>query len=1273
MMRSSLLLCTLVPPLQPEQCEGVDESERRIMGRSARFMALPVVLLACALTLWGSAPVLAASSNKGLPPGAVVPAWAAGNDIHFFASRNASSVLSSRRSESIIPDLGRRCETGYCPEPPLLYHGGKGVQHSPAVHLIFWGSNWTKAPGAELKTQLLKMYEGLSGSAWQGILAQYFDATGRVSSTVTVTSYVDAGVGAPTSVNSAKIKEEVASAVKAASWTREFSSQFVVIPAPGSTYESSFDTGFCGYHGVDGSGSSYTFYPYIGEEPFRHGCIGFDPHENADNVTSMVASHEYAESATDPQVEPFPNAEWYTSNEYEIGDICASGDSELPNGAWVQGLWDDHQSACSLSDSAPPHVYAITEPATGVKATAGQLNGTVNPEGLETTYHFEYGTTTSYGTKVPVPDAKVGSGTSNQTVSQSITGLQMEATYHYRLVATNSTGTTDGEDHVFVTTRWSIQTTPHPTGSEASELGGVSCTSASACTVVGLNDEALGYKSLAERWNGTAWSIQTTPSPQGYVSKLQGVSCSSSTACTAVGWDSYKGGGNSALAEHWNGTEWSLQTIAAPKAEFSELTSVSCTSSTACTAVGMYGYPLTMFAERWNGTEWSIQATPGPTGAKQTRLYGVACTSSSACTAVGTYESSIGFYGALVEYWNGTAWSQQATTIPTGARSSYLGGVSCTLSTACTAVGNYENSAKTVVTLAERWNGTEWSFQTTRTPAGAKGASELLGVSCSSSAVCTATGRYTTSSPGAPPPRTTVTLAEHWNGTEWSIQETANPIIGLNGLSGVSCTLPEACVAVGSSQMSRGPVTMLAERFAPPVAETEAATSVAEAGATLNGTLNPQSQETTYHFEYGKTTSYGTSVPIPDANAGAGASNVKVSKAITGLELETTYHFRLVATNGSGTTIGADRVFTTTSHLPSWRITPTPNPSGARDGYLWGVSCVSSTACTAVGIYQGETSNIYTDLAEHWNGTEWALQSVPAPTGAKESYLYGVACTASNACTAAGIYDNSSGTYVTLAEFWNGTEWKVQSTPNPTGSLGGGLFAVSCTSSTACTAVGEYENSSKTLVTSAERWNGTEWSIQTTPNPTGAIESGLSGVSCTSSTACTAVGTYKNGSGAHASFAESWNGTEWSIQSLPNPTGATASQTRGVSCTSSTACTAVGTYTNSSGAEEALAERWNGTAWSVQTTAEPSGTKANHLDGVSCISSTICTANGVSLTTSGKSVTLAERWNGTEWAVQTTPNGEQGQGWLSGGISCSSSTSCAAVGNTGTTLAEIYS
>jgi hypothetical protein len=357
--------------------------------------------------------------------------------------------------------------------------------------------------------------------------------------------------------------------------------------------------------------------------------------------------------------------------------------------------------------------------------------------------------------------------------------------------------------------------------------------------------------------------------------------------------------------------------------------------------------------------------------------------------------------------------------------------------------------------------------------------------------------------------------------------------------------------------------------------------------------------------------------------------------------------------------------------LPTWGITTTPKPPETASSYLWGVSCPSSGACTAVGEYAREkASNTYLTLAEAWNGSEWLLQSTPNPGGAANSALRGVSCTSSSLCAAVGYYQNSSGIYFALGEGWNGAEWQLQSTPEPAGAGNSVLNGVACPAPAGCTAVGTYEDSAGVDMPFAEGWNGVKWSLQTMPAPTGGKGINPNGVACAATTACMAVGEYKNSSSVYVPFAESWNGVKWAEQSLPVPSGATHTWMNGVSCSSASACTAAGYYEGSS-AYLPFAERWNGTEWSLQTLPTASGSSDTFIDGVSCPTASSCTASGVTLNSSGQYVTLAEHWNGSEWVVQSTPNVE-GKGWLSGGVACASATWCAAVGNTGVALAEVY-
>jgi len=121
------------------------------------------------------------------------------------------------------------------------------------------------------------------------------------------------------------------------------------------------------------------------------------------------------------------------------------------------------------------------------------------------------------------------------------------------------------------------------------------------------------------------------------------------------------------------------------------------------------------------------------------------------------------------------------------------------------------------------------------------------------------------------------------------------------------------------------------------------------------------------------------------------------------------------------------------------------------------------------------------------------------------------------------------------------------------------LSGVSCTPASACTAVGQSDQ-----MPLAEQWNGTSWTAQTPPAPSGAVSASLYSVSCTTSVACTAVGYFGNGPSpdiiGDAPLAESWNGSTWTLQTPPNPSQATSGTLTGVSCISPQVCTAVGGY-----------------------------------------------------------------------------------------------------------------
>jgi hypothetical protein len=366
----------------------------------------------------------------------------------------------------------------------------------------------------------------------------------------------------------------------------------------------------------------------------------------------------------------------------------------------------------------------------------------------------------------------------------------------------------------------------------------------------------------------------------------------------------------------------------------------------------------------------------------------------------------------------------------------------------------------------------------------------------------------------------------------------------------------------------------------------------------------------------------------------------------------------------------------------AWSIQRTPNPAGATDSVLSGVSCMSPTACIAVG-YFTDRAGVGVTLAERWNGASWAVQRTPNPAGATTSLLFDVSCASRRSCTAVGSVTKRSGFTVPLAERWNGTSWSIQRTPNPgqaNGSRVSYLGGVSCPSTRTCTAVGFSGNSAGTSgATLAERWNGSVWTIQRTPHRASATASFLSAVSCPSPRSCIAVGYFTNRAGIALTLAERWNGTDWAIQRTPTPTAATAVQLVGVSCASSRTCTAVGYFTIITGIDVMLAERWNGTVWAIQRTLYPAGARYVQLAGVSCATPWSCTAVGLFNNVTGIDVTLAERSSDSDWAIQPIPYPVGATSNTLRSVSCPSRSRCIAVGgfddgaDIGVTLAERYS
>ena len=557
-------------------------------------------------------------------------------------------------------------------------------------------------------------------------------------------------------------------------------------------------------------------------------------------------------------------------------------------------------------------------------------------------------------------------------------------------------------------------------------------------------------------------------------------------------------------------------------------------------------------------SSWSISPSPSPPGSAHGQLQSVACTSATNCFAVGRTNGT----HTLIERWNGTNWVVVPSPDPVSTSSSVvnneLSGVACATATICFAVGSRDGSTcgpggcvSGTSVMIQRWNGTGWSL------ASSSGPGALSGISCSGATSCQAVGV-----------RGASTFAMRWNGAFWATVTTANPPgATASRLSGVKCAAVTSCIAVGSSDTATTTKTLI-ERWN---------------GTTWSIVTSPNPT--------GATSSRLNSVACPVTTSCFAVGNS-----------QTTTTSRTLIERWNGT---------------AWSIVTSPNPTVGTP-VLSSVGCSGPSLCFAVGSKKTHT------LVEKWNGTTWSIVTSPNPVGAQSTRLNGVNCTSTTECLAVGQSD-----YRSMAQRWNGSAWSIQ--PDPVGSSRSQLDGVACPSTTSCLAVGSYvpPGATSTRRTLVERWNGTTWAIVATPNPAGSTDSQLLDVDCSSTTLCYAVGTATIG-GQQQTLFEKWDGTAWTIVTSPNLAGASRNTLTDIDCTTATNCFAVGsTLTGSQ--RQTLIEHWDGTAWTIASSAD-----YGRLTGVSCANTSACLAVGDEAGMVYEATTFLY-WNGTIWSPVPGP------------------------------------
>ena len=461
----------------------------------------------------------------------------------------------------------------------------------------------------------------------------------------------------------------------------------------------------------------------------------------------------------------------------------------------------------------------------------------------------------------------------------------------------------------------------------------------------------------------------------------------------------------------------------------------------------------------------------------------------------------------------------------------------------------------------------------------------------------------------------------------------------------------------------------------PTIGSSEGVSHIGES-ADVTATLNPHGKESTWFVEYGPTTAYGSKTAVQ--NAGSGTSPVNIGASLSGLNFGQNYHARIVAENWAGVRQGPDVRFT--AGVGAYDVTQANKGVGGPE--YSSVSCASAVMCVGLG-QEGSTP---AGGAGEWNGARWTDELVPGGQGTEVTHWAGISCVpGGTTCTAVGYETgNKNTTAERLAERRIGPgNWERQALETPVFEGQSRFYlltAIDCPTATSCFATGNYgvgnQLSPRPMV---ERWNGSKWQAEMLPVPAGFANAGTSNVSCVSASSCTAVGeTYVNETVPSGLYVERWNGTSWSAEVIPAPSGnlpQAVNHPASISCAAAV-CEVAASYRDSSKIRRLFAEQWTGTKWEVQSVPNPEGSQpffSLEPPAVSCGSATMCELVGTSqesepgheVYTYQPDKPYAERWNGTTWEQQVLPRPAAGinhNGWLEA-VDCPEATACVATGH----------
>jgi hypothetical protein len=261
----------------------------------------------------------------------------------------------------------------------------------------------------------------------------------------------------------------------------------------------------------------------------------------------------------------------------------------------------------------------------------------------------------------------------------------------------------------------------------------------------------------------------------------------------------------------------------------------------------------------------------------------------------------------------------------------------------------------------------------------------------------------------------------------------------------------------------------------------------------------------------------------------------------------------------------------------TWTLVSTPY-SGLGENALNGVSAVSSDDVWAVGYWQPEkkVSAAFQTLTEHWDGTSWSIVPSPTEPSSGSNTLTSVTALSSHNVWAVGYYFSSKGVRKTLIEHYDGTNWSIEDSPDP-GGVSDALLAVTGVSASDIWAVG-FTSAGFGYDALLLHYDGVSWTRAPGASDPSSAEDVLAGVAQDGSGNVWAFGYHVIGSD-YRTLVESWDGSGWSLSPSTNGTDGVVTVLRGGSVVGSDVWAAGFDYRVSDGRYKEYTEHFDGSGW----------------------------------------------------------------------------------------------